>query len=379
MSKLAIVVSHPIQYYSPLFVELAKEIDLKVFYAFKPNAAQQGKDGFGKAFEWDIDLLAGYPYQFVPNISSQPSSSNYQGCDTPTIGNEIKNFEATHVVTFGWYLKMHRQALQYCKKNKIPIAVRGDSQLNPLLPFWKRIIKNVYYPYFLKQYDAFLSVGARNREYLTHYGIPEKKIIFSPHAVDQDFWRIENRQAQTKYVFIWVAKFIHKKRPLDVINAFKWIIENEPSLTERVELRMVGSGELLENAKEEAKDCKQIHFLGFKNQQELKKEYASANCLVLTSDYGETWGLVVNEAFAASLPAIVSGACGCSPDLINNSTGLVYQMGDPKSLSKAMIQMVENGNSAGFIQIQKSGLTEINRLYSFESNLESFKNFESRF
>ena len=37
-------------------------------------------------------------------------------------------------------------------------------------------------------------------------------------------------------------------------------------------------------------------FAGFLNQSEIPRAYVAADCIVLPSDYGETWGLVVNEA-----------------------------------------------------------------------------------
>jgi glycosyltransferase involved in cell wall biosynthesis len=57
-------------------------------------------------------------------------------------------------------------------------------------------------------------------------------------------------------------------------------------------------------------------FAGFLNQTEISKAYVAADCLVLPSDSGETWGLVVNEALASGLPCIVSEQCGCTEDLI---------------------------------------------------------------
>ena len=53
-------------------------------------------------------------------------------------------------------------------------------------------------------------------------------------------------------------------------------------------------------------------FAGFRNQSELPRYLAAADVLVLPSDAGETWGLVVNEAMACGLPAIVSRAAGCA-------------------------------------------------------------------
>lgn len=373
MNKIAIILSHPVQYYAPLFATLSKEIELKVFYAFQPNAEQQGKEGFGRAFQWDIDLLEGYSYEFVANIAVRPSSASYAGCDTPNLGERIEAYGATHVVTFGWHLKMYRQALAYAKSNKIPIAVRGDSQLNPQLAVWKKIIKKLYYPYFLSQYDAFLSVGQRNKEYLKYYGVPEKKIIFSPHAINQAFWKGQSKQERASFVFVWVAKFIPKKRPLDVIQAFKKMLAEDAKLQEKVLLQMVGSGELLEESMELAKDCNQIQFLGFKNQTELKEIYTNVDCLILSSDYGETWGLVVNEAFAAGIPAIVSDACGCSEDLIDGKSGLSYKMGNISALNSALLNMID------LISMQSQQISEVidamNNAYSFATIVQSFKFF----
>ena len=80
-----------------------------------------------------------------------------------------------------------------------------------------------------------------------------------------------------------------------------------------------------------------VSWVGFLNQSELGKAYASANCLALPSDWGESWGLVVNEALAAGLPCVVSDRVGCSPDLIEEgATGLAYPGGDFRALAAAI-------------------------------------------
>jgi len=54
----------------------------------------------------------------------------------------------------------------------------------------------------------------------------------------------------------------------------------------------------------------------------------------LPSDYGETWGLVVNEAMACGRPAIVSDRVGCHPDLIRpGQTGEIFPFGDINALA----------------------------------------------
>jgi glycosyltransferase involved in cell wall biosynthesis len=66
----------------------------------------------------------------------------------------------------------------------------------------------------------------------------------------------------------------------------------------------------------------------------------AADCLVLPSDFGETWGLVVNEAMASGLPCIVSDACGCAEDLIAPlDPRLVFRCGDIGGFAAALVAL----------------------------------------
>src|SRR6266481_4412295 len=91
--RLGILTSHPIQYQAPWFRALAKETDLEVFFAHQPDAAQQG-NGFGTAFQWDVDLLSGYQHRFLKNVAKKPSASRFIGCDTPEIADIIGKAES---------------------------------------------------------------------------------------------------------------------------------------------------------------------------------------------------------------------------------------------------------------------------------------------
>jgi glycosyltransferase involved in cell wall biosynthesis len=70
---------------------------------------------------------------------------------------------------------------------------------------------------------------------------------------------------------------------------------------------------------------------------------AGADCLVLPSDGTETWGLIVNEAMACGTPAIVSRACGCEPDLIDEGeTGYSFPLGDTHALADRLKLFTQN-------------------------------------
>lgn len=350
--RLGILVSHPIQYYSPLFRELAKRVDLQVFYATRGSSKQQADAGFGVEFEWDIDLLTGYAHAFLNNVAANPGPSSFFGCDTPEIRDLIRDGNFDAFIVFGWYLKSHWQAICACRRYKVPVLVRGDSQLPANPAGFRKLAKEVTHRLALRQFDGFLSVGKRNREYLLHYGVPEKRIFFSPHFVDNDWFaaralaakgtRAELRHAWGaeggSFVVLFAGKFISKKRPLDLVKALGLLHGREVKLT----AVFVGSGELQPQMQRlVTKLGIPAHFAGFRNQSEMPQYYAAADVLVLPSDGTETWGLVVNEAMACGLPAIGSDAVGCGPDLIEvGRTGFLFPMGDIAGLANCVERMV---------------------------------------
>jgi glycosyltransferase involved in cell wall biosynthesis len=55
--------------------------------------------------------------------------------------------------------------------------------------------------------------------------------------------------------------------------------------------------------------------------------YAGASAIILGSEYDQ-WGLCVNEAMACGVPAIVSVRCGVAHEIVNWSTGIVFDGDD---------------------------------------------------
>jgi glycosyltransferase involved in cell wall biosynthesis len=87
-----------------------------------------------------------------------------------------------------------------------------------------------------------------------------------------------------------------------------------------------------------------VTFAGFLNQSEMVKSYVAADTLVLPSDGGETWGLVVNEAMVCGRPCIVSDKVGCGPDLVTPETGAIHPLGDVARLAELMSEFAADRN-----------------------------------
>jgi glycosyltransferase involved in cell wall biosynthesis len=342
--KLGLLTTHPIQYQVPWFRALtdSPEVDLTVFYCHLPDQRQQG-DGFGVEFEWDIPLLEGYHYEVLDNVAAKPSVTRFGGCDTPGISNRIRSGDFDAFLVNGWVVKSCLQALLACRRAGVPCLVRGEANVMRPRPWWKRRMHQL----LIKQYAAYLYIGSSNAEFYRRHGAPENRLFPTLYCVENERFAAqvasltEHDALRSRWnipldstVFLFCGKFIPKKHPLELLQALKQAHGNSKGL----HLLMVGDGELREQAESFVRENDlPVTFAGFLNQSELAAAYACSDCLVLPSDYGETWGLVVNEAMATGLPAIVSDQAGCAPDLIKErETGVTFPFGDWSALGQCM-------------------------------------------
>jgi glycosyltransferase involved in cell wall biosynthesis len=136
------------------------------------------------------------------------------------------------------------------------------------------------------------------------------------------------------------GKFIPKKRPMDFVRAIEKAVRRNPS----IQGLMVGDGPLRASCENLVRERgAPIRFTGFLNQSQITKAYVASDALVLPSDGGETWGLVVNEAMACARTCIVSDRVGCGPDLvIPQETGSIFPLGDVEALANSMLELAGN-------------------------------------
>ena len=352
--RLAVLTTHPVQYYGPLFREMARRIDLHVFYAHRASPEEQGRAGFGRAFDWDIDVSDGFDHSDLANVARRPGTDTFRGCDTPGIQARLRDGGFEALLLTGWGSKTYLQGLVAAKRLGLPTLVRGDSHLGVPRSWAKARLKAVSYPIFLRLFDAACFVGERSRAYYAHYGVPPERLFFSPHCVDTERFAAGATAAGRAALrdrlgigaaapaALFVGKLIGRKRPLDLVAAAALCRGRGVP----IEIMIAGSGPLGEAlAVAAASAGVPVHMLGFRNQTELPSVYAASDCLVLPSDV-DTWGLVANEALACNRPIVVSDACGCVPDLTQDpSAGLAFRTGDPDALAGALIRTLAMAGS----------------------------------
>jgi len=385
MYKIAVLTSHPIQYQAPFFKKLANrpEIDLMVYFCWDFGVKESTYDsGFGRKIKWDIPLLDGYRFKFLKNFSSNPGSGKWYGEINPGIISEVWRGEYDAILIHGWNCLTKWLAFLVSFLSKTPVFLRGDNPSNQesLKSSFKIKIKKLILGNLFKNISIFLYVGEENKKFFKYYGVSENKLIFCPHAIDNERFLKEAEKIKPnknefkkeiglnkdQTVILFTGKLIEKKHPFDLLKAYQRAANN----SSKVALVFVGDGALRPELEKYAKEhnLKNVHFVGFKNQTELPKYYTLADIFILPSGLGETWGLVVNEAMCFGLPIIVSDLVGCGPDLVKyGENGYIFPVRDIKKLTEYLLDLIQNPQKR-----KKFGKKsfEIIQNYSYEKGIE---------
>jgi len=337
------------------------EVDLTVLFMSDLSVREFWDPGFGRRIEWDVPLLNGYRYEFLPALGPRNRLSFWR-----PINYRLRRFlTKKHVDVLwvhGYSHNVVLRAILCAKRRGIKVILRGESHLlsetaSPV----KLRLKKLVLPRLFRLVDGFLAIGTLNREYYQCYGVPNHKIFMMPYAVDNAFFQRKAREARThreelraelglepgRPVVLYASKLQRHKRPGDLLEAY---IKLSPdgSREPRPYLLFVGEGEERQRLEERVRGLawRSVLFLGFKNQSELARYYDLCDVFVLPSAK-EPWGLVVNEAMNAAKAVLVTDRVGCAPDLVREGiNGFVYPAGDVPALAEKLRRLTEDPETA---------------------------------
>jgi len=347
--RLAIITTHPIQYYAPVFrlLHQRQKIEINVFYTWGEKAQEKFDPGFGKTVAWDIPLLDGYPYEWVTNTAADAGSHHFKGIVNPDLINQVIAWKADAILVFGWAYDSHLKVLRHFK-NKMPVYFRGDSTLLDEKKDIKSLLRLIRLKWVYRHIDHAFYVGTNNKRYFKKYGLKETQLSFVPHAVDNERFAadrtteaIEMRQklgiSPNDKVVLFAGKFEEKKSPELLLDAF--LALNMPA----AHLLFVGDGVLKNDLKTSAGNNSHIHFMSFQNQLYMPVVYQACDIFCLPSKGpGETWGLAVNEAMATGKPVLVSDKCGCAIDLVTAGNGTIFRSQDMQQVTEGLKKLLSS-------------------------------------
>jgi len=191
---------------------------------------------------------------------------------------------------------------------------------------------------FLCGYSAAIVAGKQSSAYIRKLGFSPAAVFQPWDVVDNEFFAsyIQRSEPSVLRPFLCVGRFIPEKNHAFLLRAFS-IYQSRGG---QRPLLLVGHGPLENDIKTQISRLPSpylVHMFPFQQVEQLKSIYWNSHALVLASSK-DTWGLVVNEAMASSLPVIVSSACGCVDDLVDHGiSGWRFNYDDMEALLACLI------------------------------------------
>ena len=351
MKKLAIVTTHPVQYNVPWLLRLAeKDIAIKVFYTYEQSSNGNVYDhGFGKDIRWDIPLLEGYEYEFVPNTSKKPGLESFWGIVNPDLIARIEDWRADCLLVIGWNYSSHLQVMRYFH-NKLPLFFRGDSVLLHEKMGLRMLARRIFLTWVYRHIDYALYVGSNNRSYYLRHGLKPQQMVFSPQAIDiarfsqpveayslqAQRWKQELGIPENNLTVLFAGKMTKVKNPFFLIELAKACRDLPVSFI------VVGDGPLKEEMIRQSAGQPNMVFMDFQNQSVMPAVYRMGDVYIMPS-LSETWGMGINEAMACGIPVMASEQVGCAADLVlENKTGITFPLGDTQKCVDFLKRVCDN-------------------------------------
>jgi 1,2-diacylglycerol 3-alpha-glucosyltransferase len=328
-------------YRIPLFNALAKHpgVDLHVIFLAEtdPNLRQW------QVYKDEIE----FGYEVLPSWRKQIGS--YNMLLNRGVGRALKA-AAPHVILCGGYNYVASwQALIWAQAHETPFLLWSESNQQDLRR-GQALVESLK-DKFLHRCAGFVVPGRSAREYLADRGIKEEQIFTALNAVDNSLFEKAAAEARhnsdrcraelglpERYI-LFVGRLVIEKGIFDLLSAYARL---DPHLRREVGLVIVGDGSCRTELQQQAADVTPgaIVFPGFAQREQLGAYYALAEMLVLPT-HSDTWGLVVNEAMACSLPVIVSRTAGCAADLVREDwNGSLVAPRDDVGLSAALRTLI---------------------------------------
>jgi glycosyltransferase involved in cell wall biosynthesis len=239
----------------------------------------------------------------------------------------------------------------------------------------KSIVAQIYAPLrklVFGNVNAIVVAGSLSKEYAVKEGADSAKVFVAPVSIDNDFFvslcaKYRKKKTtlkkelgiSTEKVILYVGRIVEEKGVLVLLEAYRRLREDCKNFS----LVYVGNGQMRTQllAKCRTNRIPDVFIvesgLGFAG---IVKYYSIADIFVLPTLLAESWGMVINEAMACSLPVIATNACGATADMIlDGINGFAVQKGSVDELHLALQKLIfderfmQSASSASLHLIQK--------------------------
>jgi len=194
-----------------------------------------------------------------------------------------------------------------------------------------------YLYHFLKTYentiDLFIAPSKFLREKMIEFGVDKNKIVHIPNFIHYEKF-IPNYN-NSDYI-LYFGRIEKHKGVKTIIEAMKYVRSTK--------LYVVGEGTYKDELEKYVKEnrIKNVLFLGFITEMELKEVIRNSLFIVVPSEWYEPFGLVVLESNASGKPVIASRIGGLAELVEEDVNGLLFEPGNIEDLLDKVDNLLAN-------------------------------------
>ena len=293
-------------------------------YAWEPSGAVAGAR--------KVTLFPGQAFDAIsPWARFRRMLRAVRGCDVICIG---LSYGVVDAILLSWTLRVMGKQVVVFSESKFDDTRRSA---------WFELFKGAV----LSCYNAAIVGGRRHIEYFRYLRFGRRQVLPGYDCVGLDRIRAQAGGALAPQgvafearPFVFVGRFVGKKNLVTLVEGYARYVELAGKHARR--LILAGSGEQEAELRQRADELgilAMLDFPGFLGAEAVAQTLAGALALVLVSRE-EQWGLVVNEALACGLPAIVSDEVGSRDLLVRNLVnGFVVESSSREGIAQAMQQL----------------------------------------
>ena len=324
--KVLFCANIPSPYRVAFFNELGKLCDLTVCYERKTAADRDAK--------WVGAQAQTYKEVYL-DLTPLGTDKSW--------GNALRKFIASNtfdrLIMTNYVSPACMEAITYCKLKHIPYWVEYDGGFNKQDSLPKRLLKK----YLVGGAVGHLTTCDEHIEYLKRLGIPTERIYKYPFtSLSESDLKLSlavppeeksNAKAELgvseEYMLLSVGRFSYEG---GYGKGYDTLMEAAKSLSPSIGIYIVGDEPTQEFIEwKERESLSHVHFVGFKQKQDLALYYTAADAFILLSR-GDIWGLVINEAMSFSLPVITTRQCLAGTELVQEGVnGYLIEAGDAEN------------------------------------------------
>ncbi|MGI4755216.1 MAG: glycosyltransferase family 4 protein [Janthinobacterium lividum] len=247
------------------------------------------------------------------------------------------------VLVPGYYTLPAVAAALWCKfRHRASVLMTETTATDHVRKGWRETLKSKL---IRTLFDWAVTGGSAHDRYLHQLNFPQNRIahyydVVGNAKIQEDVAELRKagkpaNAALPEDYFLFVGRLSEEKNVVGLLHA--WLAYRAAG--GKWSLLLAGDGPQCDALKQLAQESafgEHVRFLGHRSARELLPVYAFAKAFVLPSTR-EPWGLVVNEAMAASLPVIVSSRCGCAEDLVRHGeNGFVFDPAKEFDLARCL-------------------------------------------